>query len=67
MLCIQVNGKEIKLEKKFSITDLLSFLGYKNHFVAVAVNGECVAKSNFNEVIIKEGDKLEILAPMVGG
>jgi sulfur carrier protein len=67
MLCVQVNGEDVKLEKTLSITDLLSFLGYKNHFVAVAVNGDCVAKSSFSEATIKEGDKLEILAPMVGG
>jgi len=45
----------------------LATLGFKNAVVATAVNGEFVPAGARDDVHLKNGDRLEVLAPMQGG
>ncbi len=64
---IQVNGKATQIEDGINIQSLLSTLGYKDGFVAVAVNSRCIPRRNFQEHLLNASDEVEILAPMAGG
>ena len=64
---ITVNGNSQNVISEISVEDLLVELGYKNDFVAVAVNQSCVPRSNFKTHRIHAHDDIEILAPMSGG
>ena len=45
----------------------LNSLGVKIQFVAVGYNGAVVDKAEYHEIILKEGDVLEIVRPVGGG
>ena len=64
---VTVNGQEHNLDSELSIAALLSHLGYKNSFVAVAINKNCIPRSKFEETTLTPSDQIEILAPMSGG
>jgi sulfur carrier protein len=64
---ITVNGEKKELSEKCNVLALLDTLELTNAFVAVAINNSCVSRSQYEETCIKENDKVEILAPMVGG
>ncbi|MEL7469540.1 MAG: sulfur carrier protein ThiS [Pseudomonadota bacterium] len=49
------------------LTDLLDELGFGDARVATALNEQFVAVGDRAGVIVAEGDRLEIVAPMQGG
>ncbi len=49
------------------LTEALEQLGYADSVVCTAVNGEFVAVAARTGVQLREGDALEVLAPMQGG
>jgi sulfur carrier protein len=61
-----VNGAERDVEAT-TVAAALSALDYGEASVATALNGEFVAKRHRGETPVKEGDKLEIVAPRQGG
>lgn len=64
---ITLNGAEKPLESETPIAALLEKEGYAGKLVAVAVNGTFVPKTQHETTIIKNGDEIEIVAPMQGG
>ena len=66
MIEIVVNGKKEQV-KACNITQLIELLGYHDNSFAVAVNGTFVPLKAYHDRVIKAGDEIEILAPMVGG
>ena len=67
---IRVNGKEIKIElekEKALLSSILEFLGYKQNTVVVEVNDLIINSKKWENEIIKEGDKLEIVSIVGGG
>ncbi len=64
---ITLNGAEKPLEAETSIAALLEKEGYADKLVAVAVNGTFVPRTLHGTAIIKNGDQIEIVAPMQGG
>ncbi len=63
---IQVNGawREVSAAQ---LAAALQDLGYGEGVVTTAVNGEFVAVRAREKVVLCEGDRLEVLAPMQGG
>ena len=67
---IRVNGKETKIElenKKALLSSTLEFLGYKQNTVVVEVNDLIINSKKWENEIIKEGDRLEIVSIVGGG
>ena len=67
MIQLMVNGKPRDLDGS---TDLVSFLevyGVNLQHVAVGYNGVVLEKGKFSDVLLKEGDVLEIVKPVGGG
>lgn len=63
-----VNGQKIILDDDSrTLSGLLQQLGYCGDAFAVALNGDFVARTTYGEVALGEGDRLDIVAPMVGG
>ena len=50
-----------------SLAAVLEQLGYDAALVATAVNGEFVPVRARAEVSVRDGDRIEVLAPMQGG
>jgi sulfur carrier protein len=61
-----VNG-ESRQAKASSVRALLSELEYEGGFFAVAVNQNVVPRRAWDESVLKDGDKIEIVSPRQGG
>lgn len=67
MIKVSVNGEVKELEENLNVDQMIEALEYKVKGFAVAVNTTFVPIAKYNETIIKEGDKIDILAPVQGG
>ncbi len=61
-----VNGQERELEGPMPISQFVATLPVPQRHVAVARNGDVVPRYLWDEVLIQEGDVLEVVR-MVGG
>jgi thiamine biosynthesis protein ThiS len=64
---ITVNGKPMDVADVLSVDALLTHLNIRRQFTAVAVNREITPKAEYASVMLREGDKVEIVRPMGGG
>lgn len=64
---ISLNGEWQPLEKELPLVNALELWGYGEAKVAVAVNGQFIAKSQHATVQIKAGDQIDVVAPVTGG
>ena len=67
---IRVNGEEINIElenEKVLLSSTLELLGYKSNTVVVEVNNLIINSKKWDNEIIKEGDRIEIVSIVGGG
>ena len=64
---IVVNGKDMDVADGLSVEALLTQLGVKREYTAVAVNRDITPKSAYEATTLRPGDKVEIVRPMGGG
>ena len=65
---LTVNGKAVECGDSLSVTGLLSKQEVKMpDMVSVELNGEIVRRGKFEQINLKEGDKVEFLYFMGGG
>ena len=67
---IKVNGKQknIKVEnEKALLSSTLEFLGYKPNTIVVEVNDLIINSTKWENQILKDGDRLEIVSIVGGG
>ncbi len=64
---ITLNGNVLEIEGTVSIANLLMCKGYGDKLVAVALNGEFMPREKYDDYILQNKDKIEIVAPMQGG
>ena len=67
MMKVSVNGEVKSLENDLNVVQMIEALEYKIKGFAVAVNTTFVPIAKYDETIIKEGDTIDILAPVQGG
>lgn len=66
MINLQVNGKQVELERPIPLVLYIEQLGINPRTVAVEHNGEIIQRTSFASVVLQDGDKVEIVR-MVGG
>lgn len=66
MITLTVNGEKRELEGPAKLTAFLETLGVNPRYVAVAHNGTVLERQRWSEVVLQDGDMLEIVR-MVGG
>ncbi len=64
---IFVNGKEKTLESEMNISRLLQKKNIRPSIVTVEVNDEVVERKNYDSVLLKNGDRVEIVFFIGGG
>ena len=67
MISLSVNGKRRELEGPVKLIDFLAETGVNLQFVAVAHNGDVVARERFAHVVLNDGDVVEVVRPVGGG
>jgi len=63
---IEVNGAAREVAGP-TVADALAELGWSTAHVATALNGTFVASAARADTPLRDGDRLEVLAPMQGG
>jgi sulfur carrier protein len=61
-----VNG-ETRRASAQSVRALLTELAYEGSFFAVAVNQNVVPRRDWDQPVLKNGDRIEIVSPRQGG
>ncbi len=64
---INVNGENKEYSTETSVSKLLESLDIDNRYVAVELNHKIVPRRQFNEMILRENDSLEIVTFVGGG
>tara|TARA_B100000401_G_C52112005_1_gene396246 strand:- start:150 stop:359 length:210 start_codon:yes stop_codon:yes gene_type:complete len=67
---IKVNGQEkiIKISKENAVlSQTLKFMGYRPNTIVVELNDLIINSKKWNDVKLKDGDKLEIVSIVGGG
>jgi sulfur carrier protein len=67
MITLKVNGNTQTCEPNLNVPQLLSCLGLNPKLLAVEYNGEILHRQFWDETILKEGDRLEIVTIVGGG
>ena len=67
---IKVNGEEKKIElakENAFLSKALKLMGYKENTIVVELNNLIVNSLKWDEVLVKDGDNLEIVSIVGGG
>jgi thiamine biosynthesis protein ThiS len=64
---IILNGESFELDRPLSVTDLLARLEIDPRRVAIEHNLNIIRRHTFPEVIVKDGDRVEIVNFVGGG
>lgn len=64
---IQLNGKEVELERSVTLEELVVQQGFVIAQIAVEKNGEIIPKSTYNEEVVQAGDVIEVVSFVGGG
>ena len=67
MAKIQLNGKKITINSKYSIQDLLKKYNLINKKIAIELNGIIIPKIKFKKKYLKNKDKVEVVHFIGGG
>ena len=61
MAKIQLNGKKISINSKFTVKDLIKKYRLKEKKIAIEVNGIILPKQNYSKKKLKNNDKVEVV------
>jgi thiamine biosynthesis protein thiS len=64
---IIVNGEEFEIDSGSSVAKLVEERGLDRSRVAVELNGEIVPRGTFDDTLLHDGDKVEIVHFVGGG
>jgi len=62
-----INGQEQEVKPNITVSDLLKQLQINSAAIALELNLNIVPKNQFETIVLKEGDKLEIISFVGGG
>jgi thiamine biosynthesis protein ThiS len=64
---IVANGLRQEVKLPCSISDFLGSCGWKSTQVVVERNGKIIERRELGQVMLEDGDRLEIIVPVAGG
>ncbi len=67
MIQVTLNGQPQRFDTPLNVTQLLEHMALQGKRIAVERNGEIVPRSQFDEQVLADGDRLEIVVAVGGG
>lgn len=67
MIEISLNSERVNLPPETPLNEALRHWEYADHPVAVAINGEFVARANYAQTRLNAGDLVDVVRPVGGG
>ena len=66
-LMLRINGAVRRFEPPLTVAGLVGRLGVEGRRVAIERNGEIVPRSRYGDVLLADGDRLEVVVAVGGG
>ena len=66
MVKVTVNGKKKEIKEPLDLAKFLQLLDINPRLIAVGYNGEVINRAQYSQVVLKDGDNIDIVH-MVGG
>ena len=66
-MIIQVNGERREVVEALSLSNLIDQLELSPQRIAIELNKEVVRRSNWNSIVLRENDRVEIVHFVGGG
>lgn len=63
---VKINGEELNVAEK-TIAEYLATTNYDPKRIAVERNGDIVPKAQYGEILLKDGDRIEVVSFVGGG
>ena len=63
---VKINGENLNVDGK-TITEYLGTTTYDQKRIAIERNGDIVPKSQYSEIVLSDGDNVEIVSFVGGG
>ena len=67
MINVIINGEEKQYKDEITLIDMMNELGIADQVMAAAVNMNIVKQALWNEHVLNDGDKIELLDFVGGG
>ena len=67
MISLSINGTPSTFERPLSVAELIEHMQLGKQRIALERNGEIVPRGQFNQQMLADGDKLEIVVAVGGG
>ena len=67
MINISLNNEPKQIADNILLSDALVQWGFGETKIAVAINGEFVPRSTYNERVLQANDQIDIVKPVGGG
>ncbi|AMO39179.1 sulfur carrier protein ThiS [Thauera humireducens] len=67
MMTVTFNGQTHALMYRMTVRDMLEHMGLAGKRVAVERNGRVVPRAEHGEILLFDGDRLEVIAAVGGG
>lgn len=67
MISVSINGTVHQFDTPISIAALIEHMQLGNKRIALERNGEIVPRGQFNQQMLADGDKLEVVVAVGGG
>ena len=64
---VKANGRQMELDAGTTLSQVLEQLGLDRRYLVVEYNGEPLSREAFDGLILREGDRLELVRPVAGG
>jgi sulfur carrier protein len=66
-LLLKINGADRRFAPPLTVQGLVGQLGIEGKRIAIERNGEIVPRSRYGEVVLADGDRLEVVVAVGGG
>ncbi|HUX90290.1 MAG TPA: sulfur carrier protein ThiS [Gallionellaceae bacterium] len=67
MISVSINGTVHHFDTPISVAALIEYMQIGNKRIAIERNGEIVPRGQFNQQMLADGDKLEVVVAVGGG
>lgn len=66
-MTVKVNGQERTLEREMTVAEFVEQEQYTITRIAVEINGAIIPKATYSQVIVQNGDVIEVVSFVGGG
>jgi sulfur carrier protein len=64
---VSANGEGFDLDERMTVSEFIRERGLDPRFVVVERNGEPVERAQYDQILLADGDRLELVRAVAGG